>query len=110
MIRHSLKVNSRPLILSGSKKVDMVSHQHRTACITAILLQPIKVTTVILVGIKTGLPIISALDQMQGNARYDARSSKYKYIFIPFSLDWLSKKRGLSPIGLVCPLLSCWVT
>ena len=79
----------------------MVGHQHigmyRTACITAILLQPIKVTTVILVGIKTGLPIISALDQMHGNAGYDdARSSKHKYNLPLFHLIGYQK-------NVVCP-------
>jgi hypothetical protein len=80
----------------------MVGHQHigmyRTACIMAILLQPIKVTTVILVGIKTGLPIISALDQMQGNAGYDdARSSRHKYNLSLFHLIGYQK-------NVVCPL------
>jgi hypothetical protein len=63
----------------------------------AILLQPIKVTTVILVGIKTGLPIISELDQIQGNAGYDdARSSRHKNLSL-FHLIGYQKI-------VVCPL------
>ena len=49
----------------------MVGHQHigmnATACLACVFAQPVQVTAVILIRHKADLPVIAALNQMQGD-------------------------------------------
>ena len=55
--------------------MNMICHQNirmdKTACTSGIFLQPLKIKLVILVSIKTNLPIIAALNNMERNVGYN---------------------------------------
>ncbi len=62
-------------LIRSKQKMNMICHQsigmNKTACTTSIFLQPLKIEQVIFVSIKTCLPIIFALNNMERNSGYN---------------------------------------
>lgn len=84
--------------------MDVIGHQDKgmdqAACAFGIVHQPVEIKQIVLIGKKTGLPVVAALDDMKRYTRgNDSGSSRHSEYAVPRN-GRLRQKRGLSPIFL----------
>jgi hypothetical protein len=72
----------------------------QTVCSLGIVFQPVKIKQIVFIREKTGLPVVSTLDEMEGNTGYNDSGSSWHN-----ALDNPGNQR-MQQKNVVCPLLN----